>query len=324
LNRRFTFSDKRVIYKIRTGFIPVTGNTWVLQFQKGPVRDWFTGMADRTRSSQLKRQRRESGTDDTVQGFFIAGADGTSYGWDNDFRPEGMLQFIDQGLRRFRRNPPRPVTFTRSDPGSQTATPSSVAVVRVFTRLAAVPGGRAPEKGVQRDTLWLYADELRTLRDLARGGRPFALPPTLAARIARFHLVDNVRGEPDMWRPGEVEQVSFKSTGVRQVGPAYEVSFRGDYDLHRADGRRSLNGRIEGEITLDVRTARLIRFRAYADGKAERVGKTGDRRRFRLLIAMVEATDAVARVVPPEAVTVGYASEYRSPRIGRTAVMHRE
>jgi hypothetical protein len=324
LNRRFTFSDRRVIDKLRTHFIPVAGNAWVLQFQKGTARDWFMGMADRTGSPQLKRQRRESGTDDTVQGFFIAGSDGTSYGWDNDFRPEGMLQFIEQGLRRFRRNPPRPVTIAHSGLESQRATPSSVSVVRVFTRLAAVPGGRAPEKGVQRDTLWIYADELRMLRDLARGGRRFMLPPSLAARIARFHLVDNVRGEPDMWRPGEVEQVSFKSTGIRRVGPAYVVSLRGEYDLHRADGRRSVDGHIEGEITIDGNSARLIRFRAYADGKAERVAKTGDRRSFRLLIAMVEATDVTAQVVPPEAVTVGYASEYRSPRIGRTAVMRRE
>ena len=70
---------------------------------------------------------------------------------------------------------------------------------------------------------------------------------------------------------------------------------------------------MDGEIAIDVRTARLIRLRVYADGKAEPVGKAGDRRRFRLLIAIVEATDAVARVVPPEAVTVGYASEYRAP-----------
>jgi hypothetical protein len=324
LNRRFTFSDKRVIEKLRTQFIPVAGNTWVLQFQKGPVRDWFLGMADRTRSPQLKRQRRESGADDTVQGFFIAGADGTSYGWDNDFRPEGMLQFVEQGLRRFRNHQPRRVKVPASGTESQAVTPPSVTVVRVFTRLAAVPGGRPPEKGVQRDTLWLYADELRTLRDLASGGRPFALPPALATRIARFHLVDNVRGEPDMWRPREVEQVSFKGKGIQQVGSAYVVSFQGAYDLHRVDGRRSLKGRMDGEITIDGSSARLIRFRAYADAQAERVDKTGDRRSFRLRIGMVEATDGVARVVPPEAVTAGYASEYRSPRIGRTAVMRRQ
>ena len=74
-------------------------------------------MADRTRTPGLIRQRRESGTDDTLQGFFVAGADGTSYGWDNDFRPEGMLRFLNRGIKAFHDRLPKQVTtFTGGRP----------------------------------------------------------------------------------------------------------------------------------------------------------------------------------------------------------------
>ena len=56
-----------------------------------------------------------------------------------------------------------------------------------------------------RDNLWIRADEHTTL---TRG----QLPKSLLKRLARYHLVDNTRGETTMWQENEIEKLEGKIT----------------------------------------------------------------------------------------------------------------
>ena len=53
----------------------------------------------------------------------------------------------------------------------------------------------------------------------AKKGDRFPVPPRIADRLLRFHLVDNTRGEPDFWRPEDVRKAELTWT-VEEATPA--------------------------------------------------------------------------------------------------------
>src|SRR5207244_1123336 len=64
-----------------------------------------------------------------------------------------------------------------------------------------------------RDHLWLTADEVQALVPAQpRKGALLQVPRRVAERILRFHLVDNTRGEPPMWRREEIRTQELKLT----------------------------------------------------------------------------------------------------------------
>jgi hypothetical protein len=56
------------------------------------------------------------------------------------------------------------------------------------------------QSSLGRDNLWVRADEHAAL---AKG----QLSKSLLKRIARFHLIDNTRGEPPMWKDNEIKKL---------------------------------------------------------------------------------------------------------------------
>ena len=58
-------------------------------------------------------------------------------------------------------------------------------------------------RSISRDNLWVLADEQAELKK----GR---FPQALAERIARFHLIDNTRGEPTMWSKDAVKSLKVE------------------------------------------------------------------------------------------------------------------
>ena len=66
-------------------------------------------------------------------------------------------------------------------------------------------------------------------------------------RLARFHLVDNTRGEPPMWRPVDVKKIDLAIVDGRLTGSAHLKTASGDREF-KAD----LLGFVEssgGEVT---------------------------------------------------------------------------
>jgi hypothetical protein len=149
-------------------------------------------------------------------------------------------------------------------------------------------------------------------------GAKFRLPEALARRIARFHLVDDVRGTPDMWGASEVRTLDLEAqTVVQAKGYASSVHFAGPFALRSASGKRGYEGQIEGRFDVEPEGRQLGRFRMLAEGKAWGAGTYTPNPppgKFPLSVAIVDTTDPAARIVPPEEVaTYNRDTRYRRP-----------
>ncbi len=256
-------------------------------------------------SEQLKQHGDEG---NTAQGLYIVGADGKLYGWINNHNVDEVQKFLQRGLAEYQNHPPSRAQIQQStlnehfsmvpDPGTS--------VIRVFTRVHPVPRGSDElNNGIGRDHFWILRDELQQIASLPHDdGRPFLLPSSLVARMVRFHLIDNVRGEPDMWRPEEVKQKNFSARFVGGNASAKFYEFQGEFDERTSDGKRGVQGIIEGRFEVAMTQLKISHFRAFAQMKAwgaSRFTPGAPAGQFPLLAAMVGASDQVSQVVPPQA-----------------------
>jgi hypothetical protein len=95
--------------------------------------------------------------------------------------------------------------------------------------------------------------------------------------------------------------------------------------MRSADGRDGFEGTMDGELEVDISASKLVRCRAYVRGTGwgehgwpRLVAPTPEypceaRPRFPLAFALVEATDEIARTVPPVALFHG--APYANPSI---------
>jgi hypothetical protein len=294
LDRRFTFANPEIIALLQSKFVPAVGNTHEVQNQRFESSKWFMGMA------RSINPRVNNGV--TAQGFYVAGADGTGYGFNNNRDPQRVSDFIKTGLEAFSRRPPVQVEIADDllKSVSTRGPDPSTSVLQVYSRIKPLPEGCDElNKGIGRDFLWVYADEVKAIR-------AGTLPDDLVRRIARFHLVDNVRGEPDMWKPSEI----VADLKLSRIGKD-RFAIGGTFSM--AAGQRGLSGDFEGEVTLDPTADRIADFKAYAKCEAWGAGTYTPKPppgKFTLLFAIVPATADYAKVTPPQAATYGD-HEYR-------------
>jgi hypothetical protein len=288
-----TFSDPRIIEELRKNFVVGVGNTHELQNQKMPAGKWFMEVARRI------NPRVNNGI--TAQGFYVVAADGTAYGFNNNRSPDRVLSFLEKGREQFAQSPPKPVEIPAELINARftNAPDPSIATLRVFSRIRPLPAGcDVSNANVARDHLWVYPEEV----DAILAGGEF--PKTLAYRMARYHLVDNIRGEPNMWSLKEVKTATFKATAKKGTGAVRTFALQGDYDMATSDAARGLKGTMEGEIVIDPATKKVVRFRAYGEAEAWGRGEYTPNPppgRFKMVFAIVDVADEIARTTPPQA-----------------------
>lgn len=247
----------------------------------------------------------------TAQGFYVAGADGKAYGFNNNRTVDRVLGLMDKGLREFKQDPPASIELNSSDLSSsfQRAPSEPVETLRIYSRIRPLPEGCDElNKGIGRDTIWVYPGDLQ---EIAGKTGKFAMPSAIAKRIARFHLVDNVRGEPDFWSDAQVKRIDVTVTA--KGNGAY--AFSGPFAMETSDGARGLKGNLEGELKLDPSGEKLVRFKAYAEATAWGAGTYTPKPpegHFPLVFAIVDVHDELAKVTPPQAALYGD-YEYKKP-----------
>ena len=142
------------------------------------------------------------------------------------------------------------------------------------------------QKAVSRDNLWANKSEHEAL---VNG----TFPESLQRRIARFHLVDNTRGEPPMWKDNEIVSLSMKIDNGK---------INGKVSLKSADGSRSYDADLLGY--LEIKDGKLSRFDLIAkglftgEGKYTRGAPKG-KFPYAVSISLADGTD-MADGIPPQ------------------------
>jgi hypothetical protein len=239
------------------------------------------------------------------------GADGTAYGFSNVRGAKTVNGLLTDAHSRFHEHKPPKVDIVVDKPKqfANSPEPSATDVIRVFTRVRPVPlAANSLNKGVGRDHLWILGSDLKKIAAAAASGSAFQMPQDLRMRIARFHLLDNVRGQPDPWLVSEVKKASIRMTPVGRRGGDMIYKLEGSFAMRNSSGDRGLEGSLTGELEIDVARNRVSWLRMIADGTAWGESKFtahGPVGKYPLMIAMMNVDDTLSRTVDPDGASLG-------------------
>ena len=261
--------------------MPVAADDWYQRRRRDAEGEFFRKVANQG------PRKGEGG--DTRQGIYCLTASGKLLAYKNAGQsPEVMREVLREGLKKWNELPEterKPGAVPVPEHGAfdrayHRAPPPNGLILNVYTRALDRAGEQNFSDAVcrvgagdeaARDHLWLTESEWKSLL-LAnpRVGETFPMPAKIAERVARFHLVDNTRGEPPMWRRSDlrkcdvqVEVESIENSRVRLLinGTALLST---DADPDKAD--RGFDSSLLGYIEYHPREQRITRFDVVAVG----------------------------------------------------------
>lgn len=280
LGRVSTFADPDVIKMANEQFVPVSGDDWYTRRRQDAEGEFFRAMAT------AAGRKGDGGS--TRQGIYVFAADGTVLGFKNAGQDaEVMKKVFEEALFKFDKLPekqrkPGAITVPdhgRRDPKYTRTMPTGGLVVRVNARILDKKGdelctGTCSMTGgdkSSRDFLWLTKAEVQSLVPAnAEAGQSFPVPEKVAARIARFHLLDNTRGEPEFWKKEEVRTNAMTLTVTAATANAVELRLDGSVllatnaDVSKAD--RGFDVKLGGTLRYVPKTGTFDKFDVAALG----------------------------------------------------------
>ena len=229
----------------------------------------------------------------TTQGLYAGTADGQLLASTNNRSPEKVLTMLKKALNDFKPLNTKVIEATenKGNWNPNLKFPEGGFCAKVNGR---VLGGyeetdnkwrNLVQKAISRDNLWASKEEHESLK---KG----IFPLSLQKRIARFHLVDNTRGEPPMWKEDEIVTLDIKML---------DGKVSGSVSLKSKDGSRSYSAEILGYIHFDESS--LTRFDLVAYGKYKGEGpytKGAPKGEFpyAVSISLADGTDSADKVPP--------------------------
>ena len=272
---------------LKSRFVPVAIDQAYQRRQKDTEGNFYRRIAG---------QGPRSNFSSTTQGFYIATAAGKLLLYNNNRDPDKVARLMKQKLDEFAK-----LGADRADVAGLEASsidqrynpkpPDGGLVVRVHAK---VLDGYEPttdrwraifQSAMSRDNLWISKSEHQAL---VKG----EVPESLQRRIARFHLVDNTRGEPPMWRDEEVRDLKMTISGDGLAGNVH---------LETKDGSRGYVAEIRGK--LESKNGKITRFDLVALGDFWGEGRYTPRApkgKFPLAVSftLADGTDVADRVPP--------------------------
>jgi len=278
-DRRSVWSDERVIAASRD-FVPAADEVWRLQRNDDPECRWFReavrGEPDAVRGS--------------MQGTYVLTTSGRLLGRINSRNPKRVLAMLEQARERWQQLP----AAERREPMPKAAAPKhrwedsypeDGMVLERFARDIGASPSEAPKQPVNRDAVWFSKQELTGfVPEQREPGARCDVAARLVQRLARFALVDNVRGQTLPFARSTV-RATLSSEVVARDGDVLTLRLRGRSEA-RTDGRqpgedywqpkkiwpRSLQADVIGEARWNQATARFESFELVAIGT--RIGRT--------------------------------------------------
>lgn len=277
MGRELTFADARIIAIVKENFVPVVGDDWFQRRRQDAEGEFFRKVAD-------QGPRKGNGT---RQGIYALTADGRLLDYRNHQDPDVMGAFLVSALRNWQSLPAsqrgkdaiKVPELGKIDARFAPPPPKDAVIVNVYTRIlererdffchgtCQFPGGQR----AAHDHLWIRAEEWQALTPKeVKVGQEMAVPAALRYRLARFHLIDNTRGEPPMWQRDDVRKTDLKAI-VDEVGKT-EVKLKLigaamlSADTKTKLGIRGYDVSLLGEVRYDIDTRKLTRFHLVALG----------------------------------------------------------
>ena len=278
------FADKDIVEMLKTKFIAVAIDQAYQRRQKDNEGEFYRKIA-----GQGPRKDFQG----TTQGLYIAEASGKLLTFTNNRSADRLKPALRAALAKARPEKTENIEAGKEDPRWNVKPPAGGLVVRVRAK---VLGGYEPtedywkqifQKGLSRDNLWISAAEHK---DLVAG----KFSPSLRQRIARFHLVDNTRGEPPMWAESEVQKIQMTIKDGKIQGMA---------SLKAKSADRSFDATLLG--LLEAKDGKVTRFDVVVKGNFQGEGpftRGAPKGRFPLAISfeLSDGTDVADRI-PPQA-----------------------
>ena len=283
LDRESTFANPQIVKLLQTRFIPVAIDQAYQRRQKDNEGRFYQKIAN-----QGPRKIGQG----TTQGLYAADASGRFLGYNNNRAAARVLGMMNAALQKHRPAKVAAIAKGKPDTRYNPQLPKGGLVVRVTSK---VLGGyeetdnefrRIFQSSLGRDNLWIRADEHAAL---AKG----QLPQSLLKRLARFHLVDNTRGEPPIWRDNEIKKLE---------GTLRNGQLRATVQLQSADNKRAFEAQLFGHI--ETQAGKVTRLDLVAKGHFRGEGtytRNAPKGRFPLAIAftLADGKDA-ADTIPPQ------------------------
>ncbi len=293
IDRALIFADPVVVELIKTKTIPVAIDQWNQRRQKDSEGEFYRKIA-----AQGPRHDFENGT---TQGLYMAAADGTFLGYTNNRSPERIKAFFDDAFKKHHPADTAKLKVETQDKRFTYQPPEGGLVVRVQTKV--LSGYEEPETAfaqifqtaVSRDNLWLTKEEHAALVT----GR---FPESAARRLARYHLVDNTRGEGPLWEQRDLvsQQITLDNGKIT-----------GHVELKTPNGERSYSADLLGY--LKVSQGKIVELNMVARGDFFGEGQyTGGapKGKFPLAVSftLADGTD-IADSIPPQG-SRGWVADY--------------
>ena len=265
-------------------FVPLAENCTPLQTQQDAKGEFFRLVAEQGHYAG------RTVPSPTRQGQYAFTADGTLLASVNTRDAETMLEMMHRALAQWE---------TRAEAGSERDMaagdyerdprhPDRYPVgglvlkqtMRDLPRPEGHPSPQVRPEAVNFDYVWFTADEVRDfLPGSMQVGARAELPARIVRRLARFHLLDSVRGETPPWRDEDVRSATMTTEIVAVDGDRVQLLLEGavensqtgtwaiaPYQERREGRERGYTCRLRGELTFDTRRGVFERFDLLAVG----------------------------------------------------------
>ena len=246
------FSDPQIVELLKTQVIPVAVDAWYMNRKQDGEGEFYRKVV----SQDGGRRDFNSST----QGRYAFTPEGQLIGFNNNRSVERVVGLLKKAVEKYppaatASAGPARIDTTKKHAGLDRTLKDGTVVLNVYGKVLSPPeeGGNKWAKLFQEslgeDRLWMRKDEAEAL---ARG----ELPESLKRRIALYHLNDFTRGEPNLWRDGEVRKLDLGLKDGRLAGAVH---------LETADGKRGYETDLLGFV--ESKDGTLTRFDLVAKGE---------------------------------------------------------
>lgn len=294
--------------KLTRQFVPSTDEVSRLQRGSDPECVFFQQMAEHGHYGGRPGSTR--------QGIYVCSPSGKFLASVNSNSPDRVLQMMREGLTAWEKLPVgerrlSAETAIRPRHRWEDSFPGDGLIVNVVSRdLPQQCDPRAPcEAKWNQDYLWYSKQEARQwLGEDPQPGDVHDVPEYLVARLARFHFVDNVKGQTPRFSRNGVKGSRVSTEVVERTGPTVKLKISGLTTGVAAEGWwQSANGvvtRMLGHATFDLDQAAFAQFEIVALGRRWGYTRFNGRRR------------------DPDTGPLGYVLRLAAPNAPRVAPAH--